>query len=516
MDAPRPLPANVRLALLPPEDAVKAFTDRKLLSPAYSWQDVWQEEHARAFTVAKLMRTDLLGAVYNAVGRALTEGRTLAQFEAELTPLLQREGWWGKRPVTDPRSGETRTVELGSPRRLALIYDVNLRQSYAAGRWARIERGRAVNPIVVYRTMRDERVRITHAPWDGVALPIDHPWWATHYPPNGWRCRCTAYATDAKTLARLKAAGVRIRDTAPPVETVEWVNRRTGSIERVPVGIDPGFAYNAGRVSRVGEAARREAEQLDALRRTIRAGAPVLTPAPAAPPAPPPAPDRPPGLPPWEAFRQPAAAEAALRERFGVDVYRGDVHRGHFGRKMPRAKELGLLNAIGAELTRLAGAGYGDIARGVGILNRSAGRNALGRAYVGAGGPGGRRLLAVNPEIPAARFGRLNEHGQPFTVDSKSPDEDRRAGVFRHELGHALTSALLKSRLARIVFADKQGNRLTAREWAERTVSEYSGKNNHELIAEAFARYLAPTYRKGEFPSDLEALLEDLARRRLD
>lgn len=243
---PTPIPDNMRLALLPPQEAVDAFVRRSLLAPTFSWQDLYGREHANAFTVAKMLRLDLLQAVYDALGRALIEGTSLAEFERELTPILQQAGWWGKQEVVDPATSEPRQAQLGSPERLQLIYEVNLRQSYAAGRWERIERGRRVSPYIIYRTMRDERVRASHRPWDGLVLPIDHPFWKTHYPPNGWRCRCTAYAISERGIEQLQRAGLRIQREAPEVEYVEFTNRRTGEVVQVPRGIDPGFEHNPG------------------------------------------------------------------------------------------------------------------------------------------------------------------------------------------------------------------------------------------------------------------------------
>lgn len=42
-----------------------------------------------------------------------------------------------------------------------------------------------------YRTMRDAKVRPTHADLHGVTLPMNDPFWEEFYPPNGWNCRCT-------------------------------------------------------------------------------------------------------------------------------------------------------------------------------------------------------------------------------------------------------------------------------------------------------------------------------------
>jgi uncharacterized protein with gpF-like domain len=66
----------------PPKDAIEFF-DKKGLKPAFSYLDVWREEHNISFTVAKMMQADLLADVQAAVGRALAEGRTFEQFQKE-------------------------------------------------------------------------------------------------------------------------------------------------------------------------------------------------------------------------------------------------------------------------------------------------------------------------------------------------------------------------------------------------------------------------------------------------
>lgn len=243
---PTPLPPNMRLELLPPPEAVEAFKRRGLLTPSFSWQDIYGAEHGYQFTVAKMMRLDLLQLVYDQLQSVVDAGESLAQFERALTPKLQDAGWWGEQEVIDPTTGEPRVAQLGSPERLRLIYEVNLRQSYAAGRWERIERTKRVNPLIIYRTMRDERVRASHRAWDGLVLPVDHPFWRTHYPQNGWRCRCIAYGVNERGVERLERAGMRIQREAPPIEYVEFTNRRTGEVVSVPRGIDPGFEHNPG------------------------------------------------------------------------------------------------------------------------------------------------------------------------------------------------------------------------------------------------------------------------------
>jgi len=243
---------------LPPESAV-AFLEQKGLVVGFAWQDVWQEAHDQAFTVAKMLDTDLLGDVHEMVTRYIEEGRTTAEFVRDLKPELVRRGWWGRAEMVDPETGERRTVQLGSPRRLRVIFETNVKASYAAGHWAEIEATAQDAPYLMYDAIDDGRTRPEHAAWDGTVLRWDDPWWRTHYPPNGWNCRCGVIQLDADELAELGKDGP---DKAPAVRTYEWTNPRTGETVRVPEGIDPGWAYHPGR-TRAAEVRRVMAEKLD-------------------------------------------------------------------------------------------------------------------------------------------------------------------------------------------------------------------------------------------------------------
>ncbi len=241
-------PPGFTLGAIKPEDAIAVFEQRKLLRPSFRWMDVYQEEHTRGFAVAGVMRLDILADLREATDNAVNNGGSLQDFVRQAKAKLQAKGWWGNIEITNPETGEVRKTRFDDAR-LQLIFDVNMRQSHAAGRWQRIQRSNM--PFIVYRTMRDERVRASHKAWDNVVLPKDHPWWDTHYPPCGWRCRCIAFAIDQSGLDQLRAnapADAQVKTEPPPTQWVEFVNKSTGQTERVPRGIDPGFAYNPGKL----------------------------------------------------------------------------------------------------------------------------------------------------------------------------------------------------------------------------------------------------------------------------
>lgn len=238
-----------------PKEALD-FLHRKKLKPTDSWTDLWHGEHARYFTVARSTYADVINDVYEAVGKAIANGETLATFQKNLTPILQSKGWWGQ-----SEDG----IQLGSPRRLRTIYDTNLRASHAAGRWERIQKRKSFMPYLRYICVLDEKTRAEHRKFHDIILPVDDPFWLTHYPPNGWHCRCIVQQLSATDVERL---GLSITQS-PEIVYKEWENKQTGEIKQIPEGIAPGFDYNVGVANLRVRARQQVADKLKVIKPEI-------------------------------------------------------------------------------------------------------------------------------------------------------------------------------------------------------------------------------------------------------
>jgi len=224
-----------------PEEA-QAYFRQKGWKVSFDWRDTWRQEHAAAFTVAKAMRFDVLSTIRFEVDRAIRDGLTLDQFKKELTPRLQRLGWWGRKDMVDPATGAKVDAQLGSPRRLKTIYRANLRTARAAGQWDRAQRTKRALPYFKYLLGPSEEHREEHVALAGTILPVDAPFWDTHFPPNGWGCKCHVRQITQREADR--SGGV---SQTPQIPTTTWRNKRTGKVERLPQGIDPGWDTNAGK-----------------------------------------------------------------------------------------------------------------------------------------------------------------------------------------------------------------------------------------------------------------------------
>ncbi|MBK1868264.1 phage minor head protein [Aestuariivirga sp. YIM B02566] len=225
-----------------PSPEVMRFFEEKSLRPSFNWRDVWGEEHAHAFTVAKSAGFDILTDVRGAVADALREGKTFETFQAELEPILRGKGWWGKKKLIDPKTGELVDAQLGSARRLRVIYEANVRSARAAGQWERAQRTKAALPYFEYRLGPSERHRPHHVEKAGIILPIDDPFWDEWFPPNGWGCKC--WLRQISRSAASAAGGVSAR---PIVPRRRYENTRRGIVEELPVGIDPGWQTSPGK-----------------------------------------------------------------------------------------------------------------------------------------------------------------------------------------------------------------------------------------------------------------------------
>ncbi len=240
------------IPVLPPQEALDFFRAKGFVF-GFSWQDVWQSEHARAFTVAKAMSRDLLEDIRAAVDEAIAEGQTLKQFSDNLRPKLQARGWWGRRAMIDPLTGATETVQLGSPRRLRTIFNVNSRVAYETGKWERIRRTQKTFPFLRYTSVLDGRERPEHHAWHGTILPVDDHWWDTHTPPCGWNCRCTVLSYNQRQLDR---RGLAVTENPVTFKSRPWTNKRTGEVTMLEDGIDAGWGYHIGKAPLQGLAPR--------------------------------------------------------------------------------------------------------------------------------------------------------------------------------------------------------------------------------------------------------------------
>lgn len=239
--AKRPVRPGFRFPGPVPKEALEFFQAKKL-RPSFSHLDVAAEEHALNFTVAKSVGYDILGDVHGALVEHLEGGGTLRTFEKQLTPILQKKGWWGEQEVTDPQTGKKVLAQLGSPRRLRTIFRANMRSARAAGQWERIQRTKRTHPYLLYRLGPSREHRDEHVAWNGTLLPADDEFWNDHFPPNGWGCKCWV-----RQVSRAEAGRLGGRTDRPPRDEVEWANPRTGDRMRVDRGLDPSWAGNAGR-----------------------------------------------------------------------------------------------------------------------------------------------------------------------------------------------------------------------------------------------------------------------------
>lgn len=233
--------AAIELEPLPPREAIDFFR-QKGYRTTFSWQDMPAQEHAAAFTVAKAMRLDVLKDIRGASDRAIAEGTTFQDFRRTLGPLLQDKGWWGKREMVDPVTGETVNAQLGSDARLRKIFDTNVATAYSEGQSERIQRNIELFPYLQYLRSSSEHPRLSHAAFAGRVMRADDPWWQSHMPVKEWGCNCGVLQLTERQVSQM---GLTV-SKAPPERYVEYTNTRTGETMDVPVGVHPAFNYPPG------------------------------------------------------------------------------------------------------------------------------------------------------------------------------------------------------------------------------------------------------------------------------
>jgi len=208
----------VKYGGIPFKEAI-AFLRDKVDIPTESWDDLQGIPHAKAFTIAGATKMSLIADFHTSLDNIILRGGTINDFRKDFDHIVKKHGW----TYNGKRGWRTR-----------IIYNTNMRAAHMAGKWEYFQHTKKNRPYLQYLTVNDARVRDQHRQWHNKILKIDDPFWDTHYPPNGWGCRCTV-----RTLSdrQLKKKGLQLSNSPT-------VNKNPdGKLE----GIDTGFDYNVGK-----------------------------------------------------------------------------------------------------------------------------------------------------------------------------------------------------------------------------------------------------------------------------
>ncbi|WP_419768571.1 phage minor head protein [Arcobacter sp.] len=188
-----------------------AYLQEKKKKISFDYKEIEKEAHHKAFTVAKIMQLDILSDVQGSIIQAQKEGKSFKKWKKELTPTLQKKGWWGEKDIINPTTGEVKKVYIGS-RRLRTIFETNMRAAHAQGRANNIYS--STNEYIQYSAIMDSNTRPDHAAYNGIVKHRNDAFWNKNFPPNGWGCRCYVKSLSKKDLKRrgIKVDRIKYKD----------------------------------------------------------------------------------------------------------------------------------------------------------------------------------------------------------------------------------------------------------------------------------------------------------------
>lgn len=213
---------------LPPKEAI-AYFKAKGNQITWDWREQLVINNAQTFTVAKVMKMDVLQDFRDAIDKALGEGITFKEFKEELKPRLSKKGWWPK----EQRAPDGKMITMGAAQRLKVIYRTNTQSSYMAGRWNSFQANKEFTPYMRYIAVVDGETTEICIEYNGKIYHIDDPIWSIIMPPNHYGCRSR---TEPLTAEEAQALGI---ETMPPdVEPQEGFKNNPGKDRFEPVQSD--------------------------------------------------------------------------------------------------------------------------------------------------------------------------------------------------------------------------------------------------------------------------------------
>jgi len=160
------------LAPMPFDEAIDFFSSRIPMTPE-QFGALSEQAQATAFMVGGVARMDLVEGIHGAILSAIETGETLADFQGRVDDIFAAQGF---------TAGEE---GLGAWR-LETIFRTNIQTSYNVGRYNQMVGMKEEFPYWEYDAVNDGNTRPEHGIHDKKVYPVDHPFWDTWYPPNGY------------------------------------------------------------------------------------------------------------------------------------------------------------------------------------------------------------------------------------------------------------------------------------------------------------------------------------------
>ncbi|MDP8079524.1 phage minor head protein [Phocoenobacter skyensis] len=246
---------------LEPKEAVAFLKQKRAFLDQFDEKELMSSARANAYRIANISSLEMTKDIYDSLAKAKQNGLSFNSWKKQMMNEFERKGWItvvkqkrkGKKSqllLADPKTGEI----FGTPRRLALIYRVNMQEAMSASRYQKYMQSIDKRPYWQYSAILDYRTRASHAQVHGVVYRYDDPFWATFYPPNGFNCRCTVKALSERDLKRNNL--IVSKSEGKLVEVERSRTARYRDIDKT-IGYkfpddsimitDRGFDYNAGR-----------------------------------------------------------------------------------------------------------------------------------------------------------------------------------------------------------------------------------------------------------------------------
>ena len=211
---------------------------KKAVLPSETWQGIDFAAHSHAFAITGAVKLEFLHDVKKSIEDAANNGTGFAKWKKQFRAAVKGHG--GDNEINTKPSGEVTATEAGnlhipllSKWRQRVIYETNMKSAYAAGKYARLTDEDGLTNFPYWQYVhgyygKPNEPRDEHVKWDGMILPANHPWFDTHFPPNGWNCNCGVEQISAKE-AKVTERPSGKNDVPPEWATNVGINDAAGA-----------------------------------------------------------------------------------------------------------------------------------------------------------------------------------------------------------------------------------------------------------------------------------------------